>query len=185
MKKITENTIDQILLYKMVMGKSSKETALTSGTSENTVNVLIRAYNSIKDENWTDICTLAERGNTSLATIEYLARVLEKMVPICVLDAYRERNKKYSNIMRKKRGSVPETAPEISTDNTGLYLIKILEALTAQNELLTQLCDAVIPHWTVDLKENINANSDVIGQRLDNMVQILDGIRCNTRKRGT
>ena len=78
----------------------------------------------------------------------------------------------------------PEIIVEKKLDNTALYLIKILEALVEQNELLKQLMDAVIPHWIDDLKQNNNANGDAIQEMLKPIAASLDAIRCNTKKRG-
>ena len=79
----------------------------------------------------------------------------------------------------------PEPKPEPKKeDNTGLYLIKLLEAVNRQNELLEQLYDVVIPKWVGDMKDNVNCNSDVLSQSLKRIDDKLEAIKINVRKRG-
>lgn len=75
-------------------------------------------------------------------------------------------------------------AEEAPKGNDALYFIRILEELHEQNQLLRDLLDVVIPKWAGDLKDNQNANSDVLCGILKEQGQALDAIRCNTRKRG-
>lgn len=77
-----------------------------------------------------------------------------------------------------------EEAPAKPAGNDALYFIRILEELHEQNQLLRDLLDVVIPKWAGDLKDNQNANSDVLAGLLREQGQALDAIRCNTRKRG-
>lgn len=65
-----------------------------------------------------------------------------------------------------------------------LYLVKLIEALVKQNELLEQLMDVVLPKYICDLKDNLNANTDLISERLKNCESRLEKIAVNTRKRG-
>jgi hypothetical protein len=78
---------------------------------------------------------------------------------------------------------IPEPEPK-KEDNTGLYLIKLLEAVNKQNELLEQLYDVVIPKWTGDMKDNVNVNADMLNQSLKRIDDKLEAIKINVRKRG-
>jgi len=69
-------------------------------------------------------------------------------------------------------------------DNTALYMIKLLEAVNKQNELLEQLYDVVIPKWTGDMKDNVNVNADMLNQSLKRIDDKLEAIKINVRKRG-
>ena len=90
---------------------------------------------------------------------------------------------------KAEKESAPEQSPEPQPepkkeDNTGLYLIKLLEAVNRQNELLEQLYDVVIPKWVGDMKDNVNCNSDVLSQSLKRIDDKLEAIKINVRKRG-
>lgn len=66
----------------------------------------------------------------------------------------------------------------------GLYLTKLLETLAQTNELLEQLMDVVLPRYVGDIKDNINANSDVMVQQMKSCGEALNRLVVNTRKRG-
>ena len=63
-------------------------------------------------------------------------------------------------------------------------MIKILERLAKLEEEHEQLMDVVIPKYFNDLKDNINANTDVTCERLKEIALILEKIAKNTRPRG-
>ena len=78
---------------------------------------------------------------------------------------------------------LPEEKPA-PKQNDDLYFVKLLEALAKQNELLEQLMDVVLPKYVCDIKDNLNANTDLISERLKNCESRLEKIAVNTRKRG-
>ena len=75
-------------------------------------------------------------------------------------------------------------APAEPKGNDAVYFIRILEELHQQNEYLKDLLDVVLPKYVSDLKDNLNANSDVLGTDLRGCLEELKAVRCNTRKRG-
>lgn len=80
---------------------------------------------------------------------------------------------------------LPEQPKEpAAKQNEELYLVKLIEALVKQNELIEQLMDVVLPKYVGDLKDNINANTDLMSERLKNCESRLEKIAVNTRKRG-
>lgn len=180
-KKLDNKTIEQILYYKLVMDKTDVETAEACGVGRSTVNTIVRVFRDIKQNQWEDLVRVAESLLTSIDAVKAIAESQGKEVPPYVVEAFLNRTKPK---VVEETPVVLEPVKEPVTDNSGLYMVKILEALHAQNELLVQLCDVVIPHWVADLKDNANANADSLGQRLDQIVALLDGIKCNTRKRG-
>lgn len=177
-KKLDNKTIEQILYCKMILDKSDEETAEACDVGRATVSTIVRIFKAVKADNWETIVRVAESMVSSLDAVRAIAEGQGKEVPSYVVEAFLNRNKKLETPV------VLEPVKEPVTDNSGLYMVKVLEALHAQNELLAQLCDVVIPHWVADLKDNANANADSLGQRLDQIVALLDGIKCNTRKRG-
>ena len=65
-----------------------------------------------------------------------------------------------------------------------LLLGQIAAALTAQNELLTQLIDTVLPRYVGDLKDNVNVNADLLAQRAKGCEDKIEAIKLALRKRG-
>lgn len=162
----------------MILDKSDEETAEACNVGRATVCAIVRIFKAVKADNWETIVRVAESMLSSIDAVRAIAEGQGKEVPSYVVEAFLNRNKKLETPV------VLEPVKEPVTDNSGLYMVKVLEALHAQNELIAQLCDVVIPHWVADLKDNANANADSLGQRLDQIVALLDGIKCNTRKRG-
>lgn len=186
MKKLDNKTIEQILYYRLIMDKSEAEVAELLDIGKATVSTIVRIYKAIKTDDWAIIVRVAELGSSSIDAVRGIAEGQGKEVPGYVTEAFLNRNAR-QNIARAERNGKEVKADEAKAepqDNSGLYMVKLLEAIHAQNELIAQLCDVVIPHWCADLKDNFNANADSIGQRLDRVVSLVDGINCNTRKRG-
>lgn len=77
----------------------------------------------------------------------------------------------------------PAEAPA-AKQNEDLYLVRLIETLAKQNELLEQLMDVVLPKYIGDLKDNLNVNTDLISERLKTCECRLEKIALNTRKRG-
>ena len=156
----------------------------------------------------------AVNDKISAQTVKLVAERIGQDVPEEVLQAIQERQRTKTERLRKLRaeqtvvpaeeteekdpstpvqapslrmtagGGVAELAPEEPKGNDALYFIRILEELHELVQLQRDLLDVVIPKWAGDLKENQNANSDVLAGLLKEQGQALDAIRCNTRKRG-
>ena len=90
----------------------------------------------------------------------------------------------------KPDGETPAEAPasvvpvEDHWKEEKLLLGQIVAALTAQNELLTQLIDTVLPRYVGDLKDNVNVNADLLAQRAKGCEDKLESIKLGMRKRG-
>lgn len=180
-----------MLYRKLLLDQSDKEIAEACDVGLSTVSPIVRIYKAIKEDRWETIVLIAKSNTSSLETVRAIAEGQCKEVPGYVVEAFINRNKKLSE---RRHGTAQEEEPKTEekaeekpavTGNEALYLVKLLEAAQQQNELLQQLMDAVIPHWCADLKDNVNANTDTLGQRLDKMAAAVDAIKCNTRKRGT
>ena len=110
-------------------------------------------------------------------------------LPEVVVKAYDDYIEKRRAEYAKKKAAdseshdpVPSPAPQ--EENNRLFFIKMLEHMAKMNELMEQLMDVVIPKYVGDLKDNANANADVICERLKSCEDKLEAIKANTRKRG-
>lgn len=106
-------------------------------------------------------------------------------LPETVRTAYTNRlaSDKVAYAAAKSKPTEPN-AYAITSENERVFTLKMLEYMAKTNELLEQLMDVVIPKYCGDLKDNINANSDIICVRLKSCDDKLEGIKANTRKRG-
>lgn len=185
-KNITEQIFDEIVTSYFAYGKKAKVIANETGLSEKSVLNMCRVFKKMRDGQHEEVaqnlladCAISEKS------IHWSAKRVGIEVPEVILNAIEERNKTRQDKKEVPQEEAPEEKkPEIAQTNEQLYFIKILEAMHKQNELLEQLCDVVIPHWTNDMKDNINANSDILAERLKKCEDTLEGIKCNTRKRG-
>ena len=207
-KFLTDHEMDRIIRDKAFGYKTTEQIATEYDIATTSIWKLWRAFTLVqnKDENGMKhaLCT----GSTTLRYLKYAASAagvtLSEDVQKAVKGKYEREKKRNAEKANAEQLTIqeepepeqqpepmpapaeipPEVIVEKQTDNTALYLIKVLQALAEQNELLKQLMDAVIPHWIDDLKENNNANSGAIMDMLKPMDQKLDAIRCNSKRRG-
>jgi hypothetical protein len=185
-KRLNENDFNAIIARKLMYKQSNEVVAAEIGTSEKSVRTVVRVFNLVRDKNFKELIKAAEYENVTLQMVEWASRELKIAVPIEEIKKARDLNieKRTKNQKEKKEEpAAPVSKPKENT-NDGLYMLKILEALNKQNELLEQLMDVVVPKYAGDMKDNLNANTDVICERLKNCQQSLEKIACNSRKRG-
>ena len=133
--KIKHETIDAILLEKVVRGKNAAEVADLVGCSKASVTNVFRVYKAIMYDNWNDLIACAVSGISSIDMVKYIADGCVKDVPECVIEAFRQRNQE---LRTKEPSRIIEEHYGLE-DNTGLYLVKILQALTEMNSLLREM----------------------------------------------
>jgi hypothetical protein len=203
-KKITSEELNKVLEGHFWFGKNSNQAAEAAGISQQVASGIIRTFQLMRNG---DIEGLVQEAavneKISAQTVKLVAERIGEGVPEEVLQAILERQRAKTERLRNARAEAPaeeETPPSpaqapatpplagegraAAPGNDALYFIRILEELHQQNELLRDLLDVVIPKWAGDLKDNQNANSDVLAGLLKEQGQALDAIRCNTRKRG-
>lgn len=180
-KRINAQQMENIITRVKVFGDTRAQVAKDIGFTENTVGSIVTAFDLTRDKNWPEIISRVERDLNIPAHFYWAAEKLGVEVPKEQIEsAYR----KLLDSKSAKKDEVVKTVEKKEERNDALFMIKILEALNKQNELLEQLMDVVIPKYVSDMKDNVNANADVICERLKNSEQSLDKISYNTRKRG-
>ena len=194
------NTADyeKIVTDALVFGKPAKQIAAELNRKETVVFNVLSAFNATKEQDWDRAVTLLTTQNFPLSVFTWVGNKLGIELPPTLEVAYKQRCERAAAMSRERYAKqkaekepapvktlepLPEPEPK-KEDNTGLYLIKLLEAVNRQNELLEQLYDVVIPKWVGDMKDNVNCNSDVLSQSLKRIDDKLEAIKINVRKRG-
>jgi uncharacterized protein Yka (UPF0111/DUF47 family) len=193
-KPLNNELYEKVVTDRLVFGKPAAQIAKEIERTDSTVYCVVKAFEAVRDQDWDRAIEQLSNHNTPLSPYEWAAQKLNIELPASLGAAYEERMRKAVTAKRdlKERRASQEAAKAEEPikeepkkeDNTALYLLKLLEAVNRQNELLEQLYDVVIPKWTGDIKDNINCNSDVISQSLKRIDDKLEAIKINVRKRG-
>jgi len=194
------NTADyeKIVTDALVFGKPVKQIAAELERKDTVVFNVLGAFNATKEQDWDRAVTLLTTQNFPLSVFNWAGDKLGIAIPPRLEVAYKQRCERAAAMSRERcakqkaekepapvQTPEPLPAPEPKKeDNTALYMIKLLEAVNRQNELLEQLYDVVIPKWVGDMKDNVNCNSDVLSQSLKRIDDKLEAIKINVRKRG-
>lgn len=189
---------EKIVTDSLVFNKPVKQIAQELERKETVVFNVLNAFNATKEQDWDRAITLLTTQNFPLSVFTWAGEKLDIELPHSLDVAYKQRCERAAAMSRERYAKqkaekepapvqTPEPLPEPEPkkeDNTGLYLIKLLEAVNKQNELLEQLYDVVIPKWTGDMKDNVNVNVDMLNQSLKRIDDKLEAIKINVRKRG-
>lgn len=200
-KLMNAEKYEKIVTDRLVFGKPAKQIAAELGIGETAVFTALSAFNDVKEQNWNHALAMLTNQNVRIGLFEWASERLGIELPESLKAAYNQRLVKMAQLNRERRarqkdGEAPEPAEEPEEeqkpetpkpekpDNTSLYLLKMLEAINQQNELLSQLMDAVIPKYVGDLKDNVNANCDSLFNQIKDNGEKLEAVKINTRKRG-
>ena len=192
MRNVKRERFKEIITRRLVMNESCETIAADMGLTPQAIANQVRAFNYVKAENW-ELLISAINRNKSLgeSAIKLSAELCGKTIPDEVLYAIDERSLRNREARKKEPETVQSNEPESEqekkepgTPTDGFFFIKILEALNAQNELLTQLMDVVIPKYTCDIKDCLNVNADLLCERLKSIEGHAEKVSYNTRKRG-
>lgn len=206
-KKISIETFQKIVFERFMYNESFQQLSMETGLAADTVGAMCGAFELLRDGRTGELVHKMRRSHYSDSIIRLAAEALKKDIPEDVAQAMAKRREMamFKVKAKQERGQEPaeepveepvEEAPpsqlpaalplaeEAKNGNDALYFIRILEELHELVQLQRDLLDVVIPKWAGDLKDNQNANSDVLAGLLKEQGQALDAIRCNTRKRG-
>ena len=191
---------EKIVTDRLVFGVPANKIAESIEKNPSSVSCVVVAFEAVRDKNWDKCVELINKYKAPLSLFTWAADKLGVELSPSLEAAYEQRKaQKREYDLQKRLGNTAQPAPAPEPDplpvqepvlepkkedNTALYLLKLLEAVNRQNELLEQLYDVVIPKWTGDIKDNINCNSDVISQSLKRIDDKLEAIKINVRKRG-
>lgn len=193
-KPMNNELYEKVVTDRLVFGKPAEQIAKDIERTDSTVYCVVKAFEAVRDQDWGRAIEQLSNHNTPLSPYEWAAKKLGIELPASLGTAYEERMRKAATAKRELKERRAQQEAEKATepikeapkpeDNTALYLLKLLEAVNKQNELLEQLYDVVIPKWTGDIKDNINCNCDVLSQSLKRIDDKLEAIKINVRKRG-
>ena len=198
-KALNSEMYEKIITDRLVFGKPATQIAQSLEKNAASVSAVVQAFEGVRDSDWDKCIQVINAYKAPLSLFAWAAQRLDTELPPTLEAAYEERKarKREYDLQKRQQAETPKAAPAPASefepipepepkkeDNTGLYLIKLLEAVNRQNELLEQLYDVVIPKWVGDMKDNVNCNSDVISQNLKRIDDKLEAIKINVRKRG-
>lgn len=179
---------EKIMLHH-VFGKPNTEIAEMIGVSDQVVSKTIKVFDLVKAEEWDKLCEVHRVNNLNMNLTGWCLEKTGKEMPAEIKDRLEEISKEWrmKDAVRQGRATPeqqPKEEPAANNPNDSLFMIKILERLAKLEEEHEQLMDVVIPKYFNDLKDNINANTDVTCERLKEIALILEKIAKNTRPRG-
>ena len=200
-KLMTREDYEKIVTDRLVFGRPAAQIAEEIGRKDTVVFNVLKAFNITKEQDWPCAIAVLTNQNFPLSVFTWAGEKLGIDLPPSLEAAYnnrlaharkaqaeREKAANAENIAAQQQDVMPADQPEPpkseKPDNTSLYLLKLLEAINQQNELLEQLMDAVIPKYVGDLKDNINANCDSLFTQIKDNGDKLEAIKINSRKRG-
>lgn len=196
-KALNSEMYEKIVTDRLVFGKPAAEIERSLEKNVASVSAVVQAFESVRDSDWDKCIQVINTYKAPLSLFTWAAERLDAELPPTLESAYEERKarKREYDLQKRQQAETPKAAPAPAPepeptpepkkeDNTGLYLIKLLETVNRQNELLEQLYDVVIPKWVGDLKDNVNCNSDVLSQSFKRIDDKLEAIKINVRKRG-
>lgn len=182
---MNEEDYEKIITGKLIFNKTATQIAEELGVGETSVFNVAGAFATVQHKDWPKAIVLIRDKGYSVAMFQWACKRLGYEMPRELQQAADERaeeiRKKYVQKQAVQKQVEQKSEP---SKNDGICMLKILEALNEQNELLRSLIDVVIPKYVVDMKENNNVNADMLNQSLKACQDKLEGIQVNTRKRG-
>ena len=177
-----DEQIDRVLIC-IDAGMGASEIMSVTGFPHATVQRIIRATKVVRNENWDGAVELLHKD----VNRKFFERAAERYgitIPDSVFNPVKEEEPKGLTPEQLLTVELPQVKLPVAAKNEDLYLARIIETLVKQNELIEQLMDVVFPKYIGDLKDNINANTDLLTERLKSCESKLEKISVNTRKRG-
>lgn len=182
MARTTINDYEQIMLRR-AYGMGNNAIARDLELAPNIVSGVLNAFDAVKAANWDRCCELITKWRLSLELFKWAASKTGVELPEAVISAYKNRLSADKEKAASKKPVEP-ISDRITTENERIFTLKMLEYMAKTNELLEQFMDVVMPKYCGDLKDNVNANCDIICERLKSCEDKLEAIKANTRKRG-
>lgn len=174
---------EKIILHH-TFGKSNNEIAEIIGVTDQAISRTIKVFDYVKAGEWGKLCEMHKTHNVGSGLIDWCAEKTGKTIPDETKAKLESISIEWRNKDAQRWKTTQETKDPDAGGNEDLYMIKILERLAKLEEEHEQLMDVVIPKYINDLKDNINANTDVTCERLKEIAMILEKIAKNTRPRG-
>ena len=176
------------VIFNRACGMSNAKNAQDIGCSATSVQVILNAFDATKDRDWTRCCNTIVTYDATIELFQWAAKKTGTTVPPVVQQAYdkwldERRQKRLQEVKKQEEANKP-APPSQDEMNTVKAIMMLMQAVNKQNELIESLMDVVIPKYVGDLKDNLNANSDVIHQSVKSCEDKLEAVKIGLRKRG-
>lgn len=183
--KLLSNEEKQRVVFLDSCGKRQTEIASEMGISKSKVSLILTSFRAVKTASWDALEKTCIGGSTIIDAL-WAAEILSVTIPEDTIrridDGIKEKNKRAS-MNSGEEASAEETKPE--HDNTALAILKLLDKLNSIGIVLTELPTAEqLKASAEEIIKAININTDLICEELRKQTDALNGIKCNTRKRG-
>lgn len=186
-RKLGVEDWEKIVLNR-AFGMNNAKNATDAGVSTASVTSTLAAFDATKERDWAKACNVITTYDTTLEVFEWAAKKTGTTIPATVKAAYdkwldERRQKRLADVKQQEAATAPA---EKSQDdiNTIKAIMMLMQTVSKQNELLESLMDVVIPKYVGDIKDNLNANFDVLNQSAKGCEDRMEGIKIALRKRG-
>ena len=195
---MTEKDYDIIYSMRVLASQPTAIVASASGRSKQSVNAVSRFALSMINSDWDEVITIFQRGYIKQSVALQWAKTRlgiscpdDVLTTLRTIEVHNGRAVK-DNAQEPEPDLPPESSSQLEIavpandtpdDNTALAIASILDRLDKILSAVESLHN-VIQFATSDLKDNMNANSDMLHQDLDKIRDAAYGIKANTRKRG-
>lgn len=196
-RKYGKEQFEEVILQR-AFGKGTSAIADELGCSKNFTTCVAIVFDAVKNREWDKAVEAFIRYRPTMSLMDWAARKTGTTVPLEVkqkieheLDASRKKmleDVKKETEEKKAEQVAPQAqavtcAPEHWPEEK-LMLAQMITALNKQNELLETLMDVVIPKYVGDIKDNLNANFDVLQKQMQGCEEKMEAVKLALRKRG-
>lgn len=186
-QRLDSKLYERIVTERFVFGKPLDQISKDTEKGLTSIQNVVYAFESVRDDDLDRATNMIVKASVPLSLFEWAYEKLGKTMPKALEEAYANRKSKNPATAAKRAEEQAPEAPPAAIDHWGeekLLLQTMIVEQKKTNELLEQLFDVVFPKWVGDIKDNINANSDVMNQTLKRIEDKAEAIRINIRKRG-
>ena len=168
-------------------GMNNARNAEDVGRSTSAVTATLAAFDAVKERDWAKACNVITTYDCNMEVFQWAAKKTGTTIPAIVPQAYDKwvddrRKKRLEALKQQETASAPQPSPDEM--NTAKALVALLRTIEKQNELIESLLDVVIPKYVGDIKDNLNANFDVLNQTCKACEDKLEAVKIGIRKRG-
>lgn len=162
--------LDEIVMKRFVLGMTAERIAADLNCSRNVIFNVANVFDAVKNDDMEKQEKLVYQLCPPYM-FEYAYKKLGKEMPDSLKEIF-EQARASRNVKRKE----PEK-PQQEQKNEGIYLIRLLEEVQRNNELLQSLIDVVIPNYTEQLRTATMKATSIACQKFHPILEDVNTIR--------
>lgn len=173
-KYLNEADYEKILNDKLVFGKTGTAIAKEIGCGDTSVFNVLSVFQAVRDNNWAR-CVEMIYKRYPIDMFNWAAKKLGVELPKDIANAY-------SYVHSPRAEEEPQeqptnVQPASRSDNTALYLTRLIEELAKLNENMAQLMDTVIPKYAEDQRSATMKVASVLCAKIQPVADNIDVIK--------